>query len=145
MNGPTMNNRMEDDPPPPEIQSNDVLARDAVTDAASVKHILISWKDQAGAFGGVDKMDPRAANRSRAEADRIATDLLARVRAGEPIEPLMEEFSEDPGSASTASSYEVKADSQYVFEFKRMGLRLNVGESGLVMSEFGWHIMKRTE
>jgi peptidylprolyl isomerase/peptidyl-prolyl cis-trans isomerase D len=142
--GPTMNNHVaqaEDDAP--EIQSNDILARDAVTKTSKVKHILISWKDLAANFGG--HQDPRAGKRTRAEADELATKLLARVRAGEAIEPLMIEFSEDQGSNQTGDAYDVSAEAQLVFEFRRMGLRLNVGETGLVLTQFGWHIMKRVE
>ncbi len=143
--GPTLNNKVnaDDEAPQPEIQSNDILARDAVTRKSKVKHILIGWKDLAAAYDG--HQDPRAAARSRAEADSLAMKLLARVRAGEAIEPLMIEFSEDSGSKGTGESYEVTAEAQLVFEFKRMGLRLDVGEAGLVLSQFGWHIMQRVE
>ena len=142
--GPTMNSHVggaEDDTP--QIQSNDILARDAVTKKSKVKHILVSWKDLASAFDG--HLDPRAEKRTRAEADALATKLLERVRAGEAIEPLMAEFSEDPGSNQSGDAYDVSPEAQFVFEFKRMGLRLNVGETGLVLSQFGWHIMKRVE
>jgi peptidyl-prolyl cis-trans isomerase D len=142
--GPTMNGHMNQaDDDAPKIQSNDILARDPVTKASKVKHILISWKDLGDAFQG--HLDPRAEKRTRAEADALAEKLLERVRAGEAIEPLMAEFSEDPGSAASGDAYAVSPDAQFVFEFKRMGLRLNVGEAGLVMSQFGWHIMKRVE
>jgi hypothetical protein len=144
--GPTMNNKMNQEPvedEAPKIQSNDILARDAVTKQSKVKHILISWKDLAANFNG--EIDARAANRTRAEADELAVKLLERVRAGEEIEPLMAEFSEDPGSNQTGEAYEVTPQAQLVFEFRRMGLRLQVGEVGLVMTQFGWHIMKRVE
>ena len=138
-----MNNRVSEEEAPPAIQSNDILARDAVTKKSKVKHILISWKELADAFGG--HQDARAAARTRAQADELAARLLERVRAGEAIEPLMAEFSEDPGSNQSGDAYDVSADAQLVFEFKRLGLRLNVGESGLVLSQFGWHVMKRIE
>ena len=138
--GPSINNRMNQEPAPeePAIQSNDILARDAVTNRSKVQHILVSWASLRGEEEG-------AGGRSRAEADALAEKLLARVRAGEPMEPLMAEFSEDPGSADTGEAYEVTPDAGLVFEFKRLGLRLEVGEAGLVMSKFGWHVMKRVE
>lgn len=141
--GPTMNNRMS--PPPddeaPAIQSNDILAREAESNQTRVKHILIGWRDLAGERD----VDPRARARSRAEADELAQSLLQRVRKGEPIEPLMAEFSEDGGSADSGESYEVTPGAQLVFEFKRLGLRLRPGEAGMVLSKFGWHVMKRVE
>lgn len=139
--GPNINNRMssnqaEDAPP---LQSNDILAREARTNRAMVKHILVGWKDvEAGAKDG------RAKSRTRAEADALAQSLLDRVRKGEAIEPLMSEFSEDPGSAD-GDPYEVTPGASLVFEFKRLGLRLDVGEAGLVLSRYGWHVIKRVE
>jgi len=135
-----MNNRVNDEPTPapPSIQSNDILAREADANRTMVKHILIGWKD-------LDDPDPRAAERTREQADQLAVSLLERVRAGESIEDLMAEFSEDPGSARSGDGYEVTPSAQLVSEFKRLGLRLKVGEAGLVLTQFGWHIMKRVE
>lgn len=141
--GPSINNKINPDPEPeerPAIQSNAILARDARTNRAQVKHILIGWKDPERG-----DQDPRAAARTRAEADQLAQSLLGRIRAGEPIEPLMAEFSEDPGSAVTGEAYEATPDAGLVFPFKRLSLRLDVGEAGLVLSEFGWHVIKRVE
>jgi hypothetical protein len=140
--GPSMNNHMSDVPDSaPEIQSNDILARDAQSNHTKVKHILIGWRDLESDRG----IDARAKTRTRQQADQLAQSLLERVRKGEPIEPLMSEFSEDGGSAESGDAYDVTPDAKLVFEFKRLGLRLKVGEAGLVMSQFGWHIMKRVE
>ncbi len=139
--GPSMNNRMSGDQPAPDIQSNDILSRDAQANRTSVKHILIGWRDLAESRD----IDARAKTRTRQQADQLAQSLLDRVRKGEPIEPLMAEFSEDGGSAESGESYEVTPDAKLVFEFKRLGLRLKPGEAGLVMTQFGWHIMKRVE
>lgn len=144
--GPSMNNKVnqELEPPPPAIQSNDILARDAVTRSASVKHILVGFEGLAENYPN-GRQDKRGAARSRADADKLAVELLERVRAGEAIEPLMAEFSEDSGSAQTGEAYTVTADAQFVFEFKRLALRLEPGEAGLVLTGFGWHVMKRLE
>ena len=140
--GPNMNNRMSSEQPAPDIQSNDILSRDAQANRTQVKHILIGWRDLERGGG---QIDARARTRTRQQADQLAESLLERVRKGEPIEPLMSEFSEDGGSADDGDSYEVTPDAKLVFEFKRLGLRLKLGEAGLVMSQFGWHIMKRVE
>jgi len=141
--GPTLSGRMGPDEPPPPLQSNDILDRDALTEKAQVKHILIGWRDLADNYGG--NMDPRAAARSRWEAEELVEKLYDRLVAGEPIEPLMAEYSEDQGSAQTGISYEVFPGSSHVFEFRRMGIRLKVGEVGKVLTTYGWHIMKRVE
>jgi hypothetical protein len=139
--GPNNDPNRSTDEAAPLIQSNDILARDAESNQTRVKHILISWKD----LGASREVDARAKVRSRAEADALAQSLLDRVRKGEAIEPLMAEFSEDGGSADSGESYEVTPDAKLVFEFKRMGLRLKPGEAGMVLSQFGWHVMKRVE
>jgi hypothetical protein len=140
--GPSMNHHMSDTPDSaPAIQSNDILSRDAQSNHTRVKHILIGWRDLAGERD----IDARARTRTRQEADQLAQSLLERVRKGEPIEPLMAEFSEDGGSAEDGEAYDVTPDAKLVFEFKRLGLRLKPGEAGLVMSQFGWHVMKRVE
>jgi peptidyl-prolyl cis-trans isomerase D len=140
--GPTMNNRMNPEPQPvgPAIQSNDILARDAVANQVRVKHVLISWKDRGEAEAGSP-----AATRTRAQADELAVSVLERARAGEPIEALMAAHSDDPGSATSGEAYEVTPAAGLVFEFKRLSLRLEVGEAGLVLSEFGWHVIQRVE
>ncbi|HTE55937.1 MAG TPA: peptidylprolyl isomerase [Kofleriaceae bacterium] len=122
--GPAMSGRVNDDAEPvgPDPLSNEIMKRDADTNHAVVKHIVIP-----------------------AEQKDLALDVLRRVRAGEAIEPLMAKYSKDPGSAESGESYDVKPDSQLVFEFKRFGLRLRVGEAGMVKTQFGWHVMKRIE
>ncbi len=127
----------------PEIQSNDVLNREPVTNRAQVKHVLVSWADLAPVYKG--QQDRRGKARTREQADQLATSLLEQIRAGADIDKLMREWSEDVASAAGATSYEVKPDSQYVFEFRRLALRLNVGEVGLVKTTYGWHVMKRIE
>jgi peptidyl-prolyl cis-trans isomerase D len=139
--GPTMNNRVNPEPQAtgPAIQSNDILTRDARANQARVKHVLISWKDKDPEEG------TPAASRTRAQADELAVSVLERVRAGDPIEGLMAAHSDDPGSARTGEAYEVTPSAGLVFEFKRLSLRLDVGEAGLVLSDFGWHVIQRIE
>jgi hypothetical protein len=144
MAGPTMTGKLEDgSDETPAIQSNEILARDAQAKKAGVKHILIGWRELAKNMES--KQDERAAKRSRAEADALAVELLKRVRAGEDIDKLMAEYSEDQASAHSGRVYDVTADAKLVFEFKRLSLRLKPDEAGLVMTLYGWHIIKRVE
>jgi hypothetical protein len=39
----------------------------------------------------------------------------------------------------------VTPDASLVIEFKQLGLRLQLGEVGVVESDYGFHIMKRVE
>ena len=126
-----------------DAESLVILAREPVTDSAEVKHILIGWAELAPAYRG--SMDARAALRTREQADEVVTQLLAQIRGGDPIEPLMAEFSEDPGSAVTGNSYTATPEAGLVPPFKALSLRLNIGETGLVLTRYGWHIIKRLE
>jgi parvulin-like peptidyl-prolyl isomerase len=129
-------------PPPPldPLASADILARPANPGQVSVQHVLIGWKDVPAAARGID---PRAAKRTKAEADAIAKDVLAKVTAGGDMTALMKEFSEDPGSKDDGKAYDVSADAQLVDSFKKLSLRLKPGEAGMVISPFGWHIIRR--
>lgn len=127
-------------PPPDPLESTDILKRPPVADkSVLVKHILISWKDSPAAN------DERAKKRTKAEADKLAKDLLAKVRAKGDMDKLMKEHSEDPGSKDTGRAYDVTADSRMVEPFKKLSLRLKMNEAGLVKTLFGWHIIKRVE
>ncbi|MCX5743830.1 MAG: peptidylprolyl isomerase [Proteobacteria bacterium] len=124
-------------PPPDPLESADILARPPEAGPNQVQHILLGWKDIGG------RPDPRADKRTKADADKLATDLLARVRKGEDMAKLMKEFSEDPGSKDTGKPYEVTPAARLVDPFKKLGLRLKLGEAGLVKTQFGWHVIKR--
>lgn len=141
--GPNMGNHMSGPDPivqGSEVVSTDVLAREPVANNSQVKHILISWKDlDQGA------KDPRAKDRTKAQAEALVKSLVAQLKAGADFDLLMKQHSEDPGSAASGRPYPVSPDAQLVIEFKQLGLRLNVNEVGVVQSEFGFHIMKRVE
>jgi hypothetical protein len=121
-------------------QSDDLLCRDPVAVQVKVKHILLGWKEQGTASHPVD---PRAAERTEAETQKLARDLLERIRGGAPIESLMAQFSEDPGSAQSGRAYEASPSAALVPPFKALAVRLHVGEAGIVKSDFGLHIIQR--
>ncbi|HEY3801622.1 MAG TPA: peptidylprolyl isomerase [Kofleriaceae bacterium] len=125
-------------PPPDPLESSDILKRAPVTDKAKVKHILLNWADN-------NPKDPRAQKRSRAELEALVKDTVAKLKSGAKIEDLMKQLSEDPGSAKKGDSYDVTPDAGLVEPFKNLSLRLNVGEVGVVKTEFGIHIIKRVE
>lgn len=131
-------------PPPPldPLESADILARAPGTETVHVQHVLIGWKDTPVAKSGRPG-DPRAKDRTKEEADKIAQDVLERVRKGEDMTKLMKELSEDPGSKDNGRTYPVSPDAPFVEPFKNMALRLADGEAGLVKSPFGWHVIKR--
>ncbi|MBN1771879.1 MAG: peptidylprolyl isomerase [Deltaproteobacteria bacterium] len=123
-----------------DVESKDILSREPVTAAAQVQHILVGWADIAG-----PRSDRRAFDRTKAEADHLAAELLGKVKNGMNMEALMQEHSEDPGSAQTGEPYPVRPESDFVPEFEALSLRLNVGEAGICRTQFGYHIIKRIQ
>jgi parvulin-like peptidyl-prolyl isomerase len=114
------------------------LKREPVTQKAKVKHILLNWKDN-------NPEDPRAKARDRAALEKLVKETVAKLKKGEKIEPLMKSLSEDPGSAASGEGYDVTPDAGLVEPFKKLSLRLKVGEVGVVKTQFGIHIIQRTE
>ena len=122
-------------PPPDPLESADIMNRPTPeTGAVRVQHVLIGWKGAPAA---------RSATRTKAEADKLATEVLAKVRANGDMAALMKAHSEDPGSKDSAKVYDVSPDAPMVEPFKKLSLRLKENEAGLVKSPFGWHIIKR--
>lgn len=139
--GPTMGNHMNSPEPTPvtsPVVSADILAREAQTNNADVKHILIGWKDLSA------KQDA-AAKRTKAEAEDLVKKVLEQIKGGADFDAMMKQYSEDPGSANSGRSYKVSPDASLVIEFKQLGMRLKVGEVGVVESDFGFHIIKRID
>lgn len=143
MTGPTMNNRVGGGQLQTDtVESTEILHREPRTNHAKVKHILISWKDKVEGHQGADH---RALARSKHDAERDIRNLQKQLAAGAEFELMMGMHSEDPGSATTGESYDVAPDAQLVIEFRQLGLRLEVGEIGVVESDYGFHIIKRVE
>ena len=128
------------------LESRAVLERAGVADRVEAKHILLGWSWLAGGYRRMGMtLDPRAEQRNETATEQLAADLLKKVQAGEPIEPLMAEHSEDPGSAKTGISYAIDPASKFVEPFKQLALRLQPGEAGIVKSDFGYHVVKRVK
>lgn len=123
-------------PPLDPLESADILARPKKTEYAEVQHVLVGWKDSPAA------RDPRAKARSKEDAEKLAKDILAKAKT-EDMAKLMKEYSEDPGSKDSGRPYTVTEDEQLVEPFINIGLRLDIGEAGIVKTEFGYHVIKR--
>lgn len=123
------------------VISADILAREPVANTATVKHILISWRDLADQFGG--HLDSRAEKRSKADAEAEVRSLVKQLQDGADFDALMKAHSEDVSSAMSGRAFTVTPDAQLVIEFRQMSLRLKPGEFGVCQSDFGFHIIKR--
>ena len=93
----------------------------------SAKHILIKVEDEA----------------TDEEKRNQAQSILDRINAGEDFDALMAEFNEDTGEPAEGYTF---PEGEMVAEFYEAALALEVGQvSELVKSQFGYHIIKRTE
>jgi parvulin-like peptidyl-prolyl isomerase len=124
-------------PPLDPAESADILKRDKKTELAEVQHVLVGFKESTSAS------DPRAKTRSKDDAAKLAKEILDKIKKGEDMAKLMKEYSEDPGSKDSARSYTVTEEEQLVEGFKELSLRLDMGEAGIVKTDFGFHVMKR--
>jgi parvulin-like peptidyl-prolyl isomerase len=132
-------------PKPDPLESADILARK--TEEAGPVHIqqvLIGWDDTVVSRSG--QGDPRALKRPKADADKLAKEVLAKARGKTDMAKLMKEYSEDPTSKDTGRTDQLTPDARVPPQFeplKKMVLRLKLNEAGIVKSPLGWHIIKR--
>ena len=135
----------DDDSAAESAESTEILARAPVAERVMVQHVLLSWDAKAPFYEMRGGQDPRGAERNHAEAAKIAKRVVERVGTGEDFGALMRELSEDPGSARTAREYAVNPHASLVEPFKTLSLRLEVGEAGIVETDFGYHVIYRTQ
>jgi hypothetical protein len=128
------------------LDSAAVLDRVEVAQSVEVKHVLIGWKwlDVTYRKAGM-ALDERAQSRTEAVAEEVTRQVFERLLAGEKIEALMREVSEDPGSAQSGIAYPVTANARLVADFIDLALRLKPGEAGIVKSQWGFHVMQRVK
>jgi parvulin-like peptidyl-prolyl isomerase len=109
-----------------------------------VAHVLVSF---AGA--GTE------ATRTKADAENLANDVLARAKKGEDFHKLIKELSDDSGEGIYGlANFKVRPDRG---EYERQGMVAAFGDVGFKLavngigmspfdpqkSPYGWHIIKR--
>ncbi len=80
-----------------------------------------------------------------AEAKKKAEDTLLKINKPDADFPaLVKELSEDPGSKETGGKYTVMKNNQFVTEFQNWAVdpSRKVGDTGIVKTSFGYHVMK---
>lgn len=81
-----------------------------------------------------------------AAATALATELLARITAGESFEDIASEYSDDGGSASRGGDLGFVGRGDFVGPVEEAVFGMQPGElSGIVQSEFGLHIIRLEE
>ncbi|MDF2607169.1 MAG: hypothetical protein K0R15_837 [Clostridiales bacterium] len=98
----------------------------------TVKHILIKTINE----DGTPKTDE-----DKAAAKTKADDIFAKVQSGEDFVALVKEFSEDTGSVEANGEITFGRD-EMVPQFEEAAYDMEVGETRLVETEYGYHIMR---
>jgi parvulin-like peptidyl-prolyl isomerase len=128
-------------PPADPIESADILAREPPgPEPVRIQHIQIGWKDLPAAKAGADKP---AAGRTKEEADKLVTEVLAKARKGDDMAKLMKEYSEDTSSKDTGRAIDLAGPVPRGFEsLKALALRLKVNEVGVAKTPAGFFVIK---
>ena len=96
------------------------------------RHILFKTAD----------LPKEQAEKKKAQAE----DVLKQIKAGGDFAALAKKFSDDPGSAVKGGDLDFHGKGDFVKNFEDTMLRLKKGEmSGLVQTEFGYHIIQVTD
>lgn len=112
----------------------------ALRDPRSIgaKHVLVMHVDS--------ERKPAHVTRSRAEALARAQEALAKAKAGEKFDDLVNQYSDEPGAEERAGDLGVFTRREMVKAFSDVAFGLNVGQvSDIVETPFGFHIIQRTE
>lgn len=106
--------------------------------AAKVQHILVAYKGAGG-----ERANP-AITRTKEEAQALANTYLAQINANpSSIDALAREKSDDPGVVQNGGIYDdITADGNWAQAFKDFAVASPKGKTGVVETEFGFHVMK---
>jgi parvulin-like peptidyl-prolyl isomerase len=114
-------------PPPPTPEP---------TVAAS--HILLQYKGSMRAGPNI--------TRSKEEAKKLATEVMNKAKKGDDFAALAKQYSDEPGAKDRAGALGKFARAQMVKPFADAAFALKPNEiSNVVETDFGFHVIKRTE
>lgn len=100
------------------------------------QHVLVSYQGATRS----------RATRSKEEARKLAEQLLARARAGQDFGKLASDHSDDPTAKARSGDLGYFDKTRMVKPFADAAFALKPGEiSGVVETDFGFHVIKRTE
>ncbi|HEU4536913.1 MAG TPA: peptidylprolyl isomerase [Polyangiaceae bacterium] len=102
------------------------------------QHLLVMHRESRNAVPSIQ--------RTRAEAKARAEEALKKIREGADVDQIMREYSDEPGAADRAGDLGRFNRRMMVKTFSDAAFRLKAGEvSEVVESEFGYHVIRRTE
>lgn len=110
----------------------------AAEEQIGASHVLIMYKGSMRA--------PAEVTRTKDQAKQIAVETLVRVKRGADFDAIAKQYSDEPGAKVRAGKLGKFSRSAMVKPFSDAAFALKPGEtSGIVETDFGFHIIKRTE
>lgn len=120
---------------PAPLASVDVSSQPA---EISARHLLVSYKGALRASPGI--------GRSKSEARVRAEEAQKKAAAGEDFVELVKQYSDEPGAGERGGDLGKFDRGSMVPAFANAAFALKVGEiSSVVETQFGFHVIKRTE
>ena len=114
-------------PPPP-----------APEEQVGASHVLLMYKGSMRA--------PAEVTRTKEEAKKLAGEVLAKAKKGADFDGLAKQYSDEPGAKVRAGKLGKFAKGAMVKPFSDAAFALKPGEiSNVVETDFGFHVIKRTE
>ncbi len=101
-----------------------------------VQHILLSTQDETGQDKSEDE---------KQAAMKKAEELKKKVEDGENITQLVEKYSEDPSKVQNKGIYTFNRAGLFVKEFKDAGFDMKKGETRIVKTQFGYHVIHKLD
>jgi parvulin-like peptidyl-prolyl isomerase len=115
-----------------------MAAADGGADSAQIRasHLLVAYKDARRS----------KQTRSKEEAKARAEEALKRAKKGEDFAKVVAAYTDEPGGAERGGDLNKFGRGQMVPAFEQAAFALKPNEiSGVVETDFGFHVIKRTE
>lgn len=113
-------------------------AAPAPEEQVGASHVLIMYKGSMRA--------PAEVTRTKEEAKKLATEVLGKAKKGADFAGLAKQYSDEPGAKVRAGNLGKFAKGAMVKPFADAAFALKPGEiSNVVETDFGFHVIKRTE
>jgi parvulin-like peptidyl-prolyl isomerase len=104
----------------------------------AASHVLIQYKGSMRASPDV--------KRTKDEAKKLAAEVLNKAKKGQDFAGLAKQYSDEPGAKDRAGNLGKFGKGQMVKPFADAAFALKPGQvSDIVETDFGFHVIKRTE